>query len=75
MYMIDITLYHLHARINPRNVPELRMQRRDEAIKWLQGVRDGKLQPNLPLYDTTEDDGANSLLRWESNQKLNQSTY
>lgn len=75
MYMIDITLYHLHARINPRNVPELRMQRRDEAIKWLKAVSDGKLQPNLPIYDTTDDEDANTIIRWDSNTKMNQSTY
>jgi hypothetical protein len=57
MYLIDITLYHLHARINPRNTPELRMIRYDGnnpmqnggAIAWLKRVAGGELTANLPI--------------------------
>ena len=38
-YVIDIVLYELHSRINPRNTPEFRIQRRDDAIKWLVSVQ------------------------------------
>lgn len=56
MYLIDITLYHLHSRINPRNVPELRMIRYDGnnptqnggAIGWLKRVAGGELTADLP---------------------------
>jgi len=41
--MVDITLYHLHSRISPRNIPPLRCERYDSAIKWLNGIRKGTI--------------------------------
>ena len=49
MFMIDITLYHLHARISPRNIPDLRVKRFDEAVHWLEAAGKGKITANLPL--------------------------
>jgi hypothetical protein len=49
MYFADITLYHLHARIAPRNIPELRVARYDAAIDWLKMCAKGDITPNLPL--------------------------
>ena len=49
MYFVDITLYHLHARIAPRNVPELRIQRYEAAINWLTMCAKGEITPNLPV--------------------------
>lgn len=55
MYLIDITLYHLHSRINPRNIPILRCERYDGknnvlggAIGWLRRVSDGNINATLP---------------------------
>lgn len=56
MYLIDITLYHLHSRINPRNVPDLRKQRYNGdspndaggAIGWLKRVGKGEVTADLP---------------------------
>ena len=56
MYLIDITLYHLHSRINPRNIPDLRKERYDGnnpqqnggAIAWLKRVASGDLTADLP---------------------------
>ena len=60
-YLIDITLYHLHSRINPRNVPELRLRRYDgnqqvgmptsSAIGWLKAVGSGDITADLPVID------------------------
>lgn len=55
-YLIDIILYHLHARINPRNIPELRMIRYDGnnatqnggAIAWLKRIASGDITIDLP---------------------------
>lgn len=55
--IIDLTLYHLHANINPRNIPELRMNRRDEAISYLKAVQKGDVQLSLPLYTDTSTGG------------------
>lgn len=52
---IDIMLYHLHARIDPIAMPEIRRLRYEDAIKWLRDVRDGKMNvEGLPFID---DDG------------------
>lgn len=52
MYMCDIALYHLHSQIAPDDVPTIRSERRKEAIKWLEMVRDGSLSPDLPALET-----------------------
>lgn len=49
MYCIDICLYHIHSRIAPRNIPDLRMNRYNSAIEWLRMCAEGSVTPNLPL--------------------------
>lgn len=49
LYLCDIVLYHLHTRIAPRNIPELRVKRYDDAIMWLRMCAEGNVTPNLPL--------------------------
>lgn len=44
---IDISLYHLHSRIAPRNIPELRQTRYDNAIMWLKMCATGQVTPAL----------------------------
>lgn len=56
MYLIDITLYHLHSRINPRNIPDLRKERYDGnnpqqnggAVAWLKRCASGDVTADLP---------------------------
>lgn len=62
MYCCDIVLYHLHARIAPRNIPELRVKRYDEAIAWLQMCAKGDVTPNLPKIQPTQ----GKRIRWGS---------
>lgn len=48
--MADIALFHLHSRIAPRNIPELRVARYAEARKWLMDAAKGNVTPiNLEL--------------------------
>lgn len=49
LFFCDIVLYHLHARIAPRNIPELRVKRYDDAIAWLKMCAEGAITPTLPL--------------------------
>jgi hypothetical protein len=60
LYLVDITLYHLHARIQPNNVPELRKIRYDgngdlekahSAIRWLRECGNGHINADLPNID------------------------
>jgi hypothetical protein len=64
MYMVDIVLYHLSSRINPGQVPEVRQNRYDDAIKWLQSVTN-KLEPNLPK-PSGSDEGVKSDVKYGS---------
>jgi hypothetical protein len=61
-YLLDITLYHLHSRINPRNIPDLRKERyngndpmdRGGAIGWLKKVASSDLTADLPTIDPSQ---------------------
>lgn len=55
MYTADIALYNMTAAMPQRMGSEVRKERYDRAIKWLEGVQAGKIIPNLPL--ATDEDG------------------
>jgi phage gp36-like protein len=57
MYLVDMALYHLHSRQNPRNVPQIRQDRYDHAISWLKMARKGELSVGLPDLPATDADG------------------
>jgi phage gp36-like protein len=71
MYMIDIVLYHIHARINPKFIPDIRKDRYEVAINWLNKVARGELNPDLPKIDNSETPLAGLGNRWGSNTKYN----
>ncbi len=54
MYLVDVMLYHLHARIAPDNVPELRQKRYDAAMEWADKVADGFINADLPAKGVEE---------------------
>lgn len=62
---IDVLLYHIHSRISPRNIPDLRRLRYDGddpaqrggAIGWLKSVQKGTITPNLPVTDNSDQTG------------------
>lgn len=71
MFAVDITLYHLYSAINRMRTPAERVDRYKRAIKWLEDVADGLINPvGLPLVTdpTTGDDMLNSV-RWGSEGK------
>ena len=57
MLYVDMVLYHAHSRINPGQVPQLRIDRYNEAKSWLEMVASGKLLPDLPLAGDQDGDG------------------
>lgn len=73
MLMVDIVLYHIHSRIAPRNIPEIREIRYDNAIEWLKAVNKGTIIPDLPLLEDSVNGGSLSELKLGSNPKLNHS--
>jgi len=81
MFLIDITLYHLHSRLKPRNIPSHRVVRYDGAsptqsggaIGWLKRVSKDELNPNLPLL--AGDDGSQDRIQFNSRAKLTHNPY
>jgi len=55
MYVCDIALYHTVAAMPQRMGYEVRKERYERAVKWLEGVQAGKIVLDLPL--ATDDDG------------------
>lgn len=49
MYCCDIALYHMAASLPQKMGMEIRLERYERAIKWLEGVQAGKILPDLPL--------------------------
>lgn len=51
MRTADIALYHLVAALPQKMGIEIRKERYDRAIKWLEDVQSGKIIPDLPLVE------------------------
>lgn len=49
MRTADIALYHLASSLPQKMGIEIRKERYDRAIEWLEGVQSGKIIPDLPL--------------------------
>lgn len=64
-YMIDISLYHIHSRISPRNIPDLRIKRYDDAIAWLKMVMEGDVTSAIPPLQPPQ----GKRIRWGGNVK------
>lgn len=70
LYMIDITLYHVHKRISPRNIPDLRVKAYDDAKQWLRYCANGDVTPALPVKQPRQ----GARVRYGGNVK-NQNSY
>jgi hypothetical protein len=65
---IDLSLCALHKTINPRDIPELRYQACEAAMKWLTDARDGTVVVDLPPAPV-EDDEVNYNRTYLSSQQ------
>ncbi len=59
MYTADIALYHLTASQPQKMGSEIRKERYERAVRWLEGVQAGRIVPDLPL--TVSDDGSSGF--------------
>ena len=67
MHACDITLYHLTSWLPGKKGREIRKERYERAVKWLEEVQAGKVTPNLPTC--TGEDGEediNNPVKWGS---------
>lgn len=54
---MDMALYNLHARINPRNIPELRIDRNREALNQLDAWASGTDTAEVLNINTADSEG------------------
>lgn len=71
MMAIDITIYHLFCIHNPRMMSEIRIERYERAIKWLEGVRDGNITVDGLPEVASEVKDYSSQFQVRSNKKRN----
>lgn len=52
MYCCDLAIWHLTSRADPRSIPEVLLQRKEDALTWLRRVAAGTVvEPGLPLAE------------------------
>jgi len=61
LYVKDIAIWHFLAICNAGVDLSLREDRYNKAIAFLQGVQSGKVNPDLPLKQVSEE---NTFMRW-----------
>ena len=49
--LVDMILFHAFSSISPNNIPELRAERKDNAINYLEKVADGFIKPKFPVKE------------------------
>lgn len=69
MRAVDIALYHLVAAMPQKMGCEIRKERYDLAIKWLEGVQAGRIVPDLPAYSDKDIPVSNATV-FHSDPKL-----
>lgn len=53
MFTADIALYHMVASMPQKMGIDVRKERYDRAIRWLEGVQAGRIVPDLPRMEQT----------------------
>lgn len=48
MIVIDLAMYHLWSKKAPRQIPEYRVKRYDDALDWIKDVGQGDIPSDLP---------------------------
>lgn len=67
MHACDITLYHLVSWLPGKMGREIRKERYERAIKWLEEVQAGKVTPNLPTCTGKDgEEDINNPVKWGS---------
>ena len=70
MYTCDIALYHMAASLPQKMGMEIRKERYERAIKWLEGVQAEKILPDLPLATDESGEPTGFLFKFSSQPKL-----
>lgn len=70
MYACDCALYHMSASMPQKMGTEIRKERYERAIKWLEGVQAEKIIPDLPLATDEDGEPTGFLFKYSSQPKL-----
>lgn len=70
MYACDIALYHMSASMPQKMGSEIRKERYERAVKWLEAVQAGKIVPDLPLVLDENGEIANASIVYGCQPKL-----
>lgn len=70
MRAADIALYHMVSAMPQKMGSEVRRERYERAIKWLEGVQAGKIVPDLPLAGGEDGPAAGGALIFHSQPPL-----
>lgn len=70
MYTCDIALYHMAASLPQKMGMEIRKERYERAIKWLEGVQSGKIVPDIDAATDDEGNETQETITWSSEKKL-----
>lgn len=70
MYTCDCALYHMAASMPQKMGMEIRKERYERAIKWLEGVQAQKILPDLPLATDENGEPTGFLFKFNSQKKL-----
>lgn len=65
--LVNLALFELHKLINPRNIPDLRGEARDNMNDLLEKISKGKITADLPLFF---DEQRGQAITFNSNPKL-----
>lgn len=64
MYTADIALYNMTAAMPQRMGSEVRQERYERAIKWLESVQAGKIVPDLPLASDDQGNDTSGIIAY-----------
>lgn len=70
MYTADIALYHMVSAMPQKMGSEVRKERYERAVKWLEGVQSGRIIPDLPLATDESGEIYSSTFIMDSEQPL-----
>ncbi len=65
--LVNLAIFELHKLINPRNIPDLRGEAKDDAMSLLQDIKKGSISPDLPIFF---DETKGQTITFNSNLKL-----
>lgn len=71
LYTKDISVWHFIQLANPNTNLELRADRYEKAIAWLDKVMRGQVVPDLPMPAPPTDGDQNNFIKWGANAPRN----